>query len=89
MLQCRYTPTGGFVAVSHEPLRHAGEVRALRDVDGVAVEPTPLRVVVEELAHAILADKRGHRTTPAALASFAHLFGPTLEDEGDSEPPLA
>lgn len=80
VLQCRYTPAGGFVAVRHEPLRHAGEVGVVRDVDGVSVEPTPLRIVVEELAHAILADKREQRTTPAALASFAHLFAPTLED---------
>jgi hypothetical protein len=86
VLACRYTPAGGFVAVRHEPLRHAGEVGGLRDVDGVMVEPTPLRVVVEELAHAILADKREQRTTPPALASFAHLFGPTLEDEEDDEP---
>jgi hypothetical protein len=63
-----------------------GEFRLVRDVDGVQVEPTPLRVVVEELAHAILADKREHRTTPAAVASFAHLFGPTLEDEDGTEP---
>jgi hypothetical protein len=41
--------------------------------------------VVEELAHAILADKREHRTTPAALASFAHLFGPVREDDEDTE----
>jgi hypothetical protein len=86
VLACRYTPAGGFVAVRHEPLRHAGEVGTLRDVDGVPVEPTPLRVVVEELAHAILADKREQRTTPPALASFAHLFGPVLEDEEDAEP---
>jgi hypothetical protein len=86
VLQCRYTPAGGFVTVRHEPLRHAGDFRLIRDVDGVPVEPTPLRVVVEELAHAILADKREQRTTPAAVASFAHLFGPTLEDEDGTEP---
>jgi len=87
VLQCRYTPAGGFVTVRHEPLRHTGELGTVREVEGVAVEPTPLRVVVEELAHAILADKREQRTTPPALASFAHLFGPTLEDEAPSEPP--
>jgi hypothetical protein len=85
VLQCRYTPAGGFVAVGHEPLRRTGDVGVMSDVDGVAVEPTPLRIVVEELAHAILADKRGHRATPAALASFAHLFGPALEDGPHSD----
>lgn len=84
VLECRYTPGGGFVAVKHEPLRHAAELGQVREVDGVSVEPAPLRIVVEELAHAILADKREHRTTPAALTSFAHLFVPTLED-GDGE----
>ncbi len=83
VLACRYTPAGGFVAVRHEPLRHSGDVAAMGDVDGVAVEPTPLRVVVEELAHAVLADKREHRSTPAAVASFAHLFAPHLEDDDD------
>jgi hypothetical protein len=86
VLCCRYTPAGGFVAVRHDPLRHREELNeldVLREVDGVAVEPTPLRVVVEELAHAVLADKREQRATPAALASFAHLFAPHLDDEDD------
>jgi hypothetical protein len=86
VLFCRYTPTGGFVAVKHDPLRNAGDLEPMPEVDGVAVEPTPLRVVVEELAHAILADKRGHRSTPSALASFAHLFAPHLEDAESAEP---
>jgi hypothetical protein len=86
VLACRYTPAGGFVAVKHDPLRNAGDLEPMLEVDGVAVEPTPLRVVVEELAHAILADKRGHRSTPSALASFAHLFVPHLEDAESGEP---
>jgi hypothetical protein len=86
VLTCRYTPAGGFVAVQHDPLRHSADVATLHEVDGVSVEPTPLRVVVEELAHAILADKREQRTTPAALASFAHLFAPDLEDDDESVP---
>ena len=87
VLSCRYTPAGGFVAVSHDPLRHSSDLGAVRDVEGVAVEPTPLRIVVEELAHAVLADKREQRTTPSALAAFAHLFVPHLEDAEDAEPP--
>lgn len=87
VLSCRYTPAGGFVAVKHDPLRNAADLEPMADVDGVAVEPTPLRVVVEELAHAILADKRGQRNTPTALTSFAHLFAPQLDDAQDAEPP--
>lgn len=86
VLSCRYTPSGGFVTVRHEPMRHVGDVAAVQEVDGVVVEPTPLRVVVEELAHAILADKRDRRATPAALTSFAHLFVPDLESEADPAP---
>ncbi|HLK39869.1 MAG TPA: hypothetical protein VKU41_24100 [Polyangiaceae bacterium] len=76
ILSCNYTPSGGFSRVQHDPLRHASEVGPLRDLDGVALEPTPLRLVVDELAHAVLADRRERRSAHAALASFAHLFGP-------------
>jgi hypothetical protein len=88
ILCCRYTPSGGFIAVRHEPLRYAGDVAPIQEVEGVPVEPTPLGVVVEELAHAILADKREHRETPPALTSVAHLFAPQLEDIGYGEPSL-
>jgi hypothetical protein len=87
VIACRYTPSGGFVTVRHDPLRHGGELTPVCDVDGVIVEPTPLHVVIEELAHAILADGRKQRTTPPALASFAHLFGPHLDDTEDDGPP--
>lgn len=87
VLVCRYTPTGGFVTVKHDPMRHAAEVplgdRA--EIEGVSVEVTPLRVVVEELAHAILADRREKRAAPEALTSFAHLFGPHLDDGDRTE----
>lgn len=82
VLFCQYTPAGGVIAVSHDPLRHATDLVPIRDVDGVPVEPTPLGVVVEELAHAIVADKREQRQTPPALASVAHLFGPEFECVG-------
>jgi hypothetical protein len=87
VIACRYTPSGGFVTVRHDPMRHSGDLTPVCEVDGVAVEPTPLRVVIEELAHAILADRRRQATTPPALASFAHLFGPHLDDADDSADP--
>jgi hypothetical protein len=76
VLSCSYTPSGGIVSVKHEPLRHAGDLCAIHDVAGVAVEPTPLGIIIEELAHAILADNRERRGTPDALRSFAYLFAP-------------
>jgi hypothetical protein len=87
VLACRYTPGGGFLAVRHDPFCHAGDLPPVQDVDGVAVEPTPLHIIVEELAHAILADKRVQRAPPSALASFAHLFCLHLDDDGDAAPP--
>lgn len=86
VLSCRYTPTGGFMTVRHDPLRHSHDVTPSRDVDGVVVEPTPLGIVIEELAHAILADRREQRLTPPALASFAHLFAAHVDDGQDADP---
>jgi len=86
VIVCRYTPAGGIVDVRHDPLRHLADVDRLPEieqVDGVKVESTPLRIVIEELAHAILADRREHRQTPAALTSVAHLFGPALDDTSE------
>ena len=40
------------------------DVADLSDVDGIAVEPESLEVVVEELAHAIVADQEGEPSTP-------------------------
>jgi hypothetical protein len=86
VLCCRYTPEGGILAATLDPLRHARELAPMRDVEGVAVEPTPLPVVVEELAHAILADNRGQRPAPDALRLFAHLFAPEIGGPQDAEP---
>lgn len=83
VLTCHYTPSGGFLAVRHDPFRHGGDLPPLQEVDGIAVEPTPLHIVVEELAHAILADRRQRRPPHSALGSFAHLFCPHLDD-GDA-----
>jgi hypothetical protein len=83
VLTCRYVPASGFVAVRHDPLQHADGVACIAEVEGIPVEPTPLRLVVEELAYAILADKRAQRETPAALASFAHLFAAGLDEGQD------
>jgi hypothetical protein len=76
VLQCRYTPDDGFVSATCDPLRHASQISSFCEVDGVSVEPTPLPIVVDELSHAILADRRRHRAPPTALESFVHLFAP-------------
>ncbi|MGA2451610.1 MAG: hypothetical protein ABTD50_23375 [Polyangiaceae bacterium] len=78
VLWCRYRPNAGMVSVLHDPIRHVKDAVDLDDVDGIPVYPAPLDVVIEDLAHAILADRRERRPPSDALASFAHLFGPTL-----------
>jgi hypothetical protein len=75
VLTCKYRPARGFVAVHHDPLRHFGDVPDTHEVDGLSLEPTPLAVVVDELAHAIVADRRENREAPQAISSFVHLFG--------------
>ena len=81
---------GGMAGAAEED----GEPVAMRLVSevffgdgGVALEPTPLRVVVEELAHAILAERRARRPMPPSLALFAHLFGPDLEESAEAGVP--
>lgn len=76
VLICRYTPKGGFLSATYDPLRRVAHVSSLHDVDGIAVEPTPLPVVVDELAHAVLADRRHNRASPPELQPFVNLFAP-------------
>ena len=49
------------------------------NLGGQGLGAAEMAVVVEELAHAILADRRDNRAPPAALSSFAYLFGPEAE----------
>lgn len=73
VLVCRYSQEGGVVAAHHEPLRHRDDVHLL--VEGEELAPASIRSVIDELAHAVLADKRAGRPSPEPLAAFAHLFG--------------
>ena len=84
LLVCRYRPDVGVVAAHHDPLRHESDVESAvlsALSEAIELEKAPLRVVIEELAHAVVADRRGGRTAPAALARFADLFGPDLEED--------
>jgi len=82
LLFCRYFADEGFVWVRHEALldeKDAPCEGAL--VDGVPVEATPLTPVIEELAHAVLAQRRHGRELPPALQLFAHLFDARPDDD--------
>ncbi len=76
VLVCHYSPDRGVLSAQHEPLRHQDTVANL----GAALTTeklvsAPLGLVIDELAHAVLADRREGRSAPNALATFAHLFG--------------
>lgn len=73
VLVCRYSPDRGVIAAHHEPLRHRDDVAAL--AEGEPLEAASIRSVIDELAHAVLADRREGRAAPAPLTAFAHLFG--------------
>jgi hypothetical protein len=83
VLACGFAPTRGFDWVRHDPIvdrrraPNAGE-----EIAGVALENTPLRALIDELAQAVLSHQRSGRELPEALRVFADLFGP-----GVGEPP--
>jgi hypothetical protein len=85
LLVCRYDPDRGVFSAHHEPFRHVAQVTAsvASALDQpVALEPAPLRDVIEDLAHAVVADRRAGRVPAETLARFSHLFGPDLEEAG-------
>lgn len=87
LLVCRYDPERGVFCAYHEPFRNAAQVSSAVESaleQAVVLSPAPLRDVVEELAHAVVADRREGKTPPEALARFSHLFGPDLEREPDA-----
>ena len=79
LLVCRYTPDGGLESARHEPLCHLSEQLPAPELVGVELEVASLQDVVEELAHAVVADRRAARPPPPALSRFVHLFVPSLE----------
>jgi hypothetical protein len=84
ILTCRYSPEDGFVWGRYEPI--VADDRAPAPgvvIDGVPLEATPTKPVIEELAHAILAQRRRGEAPPNALYFFADLFNAHVE--GDTQ----
>ena len=85
VLWCRYFVDEGFVWVRHDSL--LGDKDAPEDgcaEDGVVLERTPVTPVIEELAHAVLAQRRHGRALPPSLHLFAHLFDARVDDDTPS-----
>jgi len=87
VLACGYRTGTGFSWVRHDPilLRGSAPVAGNR-LEGVLLEATPLRSLVDDLALTVLAHQRSGRELPEALRAFADLFGPVV---GGSSPPPA
>lgn len=87
VLACSYRVEHGFGWVRHDPIVDRRQaIRHGERIEGTLVERTPLKSLIDDLAHAVLAHKRSGRELPQALRVFADLFGPNV---GGSSPPPA
>ncbi len=77
LLVCRYH-ADGVVSARHEPLSHLRDEDGIPEAEGAELELTPMPMVVEELAHAVVAHRRAGKPAPEALRRFSHLFAPEL-----------
>jgi hypothetical protein len=85
VLWCRYSPHTGFDWVRVDPiLREEDAPQDRSELDGVMLESTPLKLVVEELALAILAQRRRGHEIPRSMVGFANLFDAKLESDTQS-----
>ena len=78
ILFCRYDPDVGIREAWHKWLAHTTDVAACATEVGVAMTEGLLPQVVEELAHAVVADRRAGRTAPPSLVRYIDLFAPDL-----------
>lgn len=85
VLWCRYLPEDGIAWARHDPISLLDEApRPGRLLDGVHLEATPMKPVIEELCHAVLAQRRKGAELPPSLQLCADLFDAHLE--GDTLP---
>jgi len=75
VLACGFRRGSGFEWVRHDPIvtREAAPAAGSK-LDGVELEAIPLKPLVDELAHAVVAHTRTKRPLPDGLSCFADLF---------------
>jgi hypothetical protein len=79
VLACGYHAGEAFEWVRHDPIvSRRSALQSGESIDGVLVESSPLKGVVDELAVTIVAHQRTRGQLPAALRVFAHIFGPAF-----------
>lgn len=78
ILFCRYDPDVGIREAWHKWLAHKSDVATCAAEVGVTMNESPLPQVVEDLAHAVVADRRGGRSAPPSLVRYIDLFAPDL-----------
>lgn len=78
VLFCRYHPDEGIREARHEWLVNKSAVAS----HAKELADAPLPQIVEELAHAVVADRRAGRPAPPELERYIDLFAPDLEGEG-------
>ncbi|MDB5213198.1 MAG: hypothetical protein JWO86_1125 [Myxococcaceae bacterium] len=83
LLFCRYDQDQGIREARHEWLVHKNEVLTCARDLGVTMIDVPLPQVVEEIAHAVVADRRAGRDAPDALMVYIDLFAPDLPPSSD------
>jgi hypothetical protein len=79
-LYCRYKPSTGILDVQHDPLTHgkAAMAAARAKLGDAPLAACPLDDVIDELAYAVLADRRAGRAAPELIVRHNHLFAPQL-----------
>jgi hypothetical protein len=85
VLSVRFSPHTGFVWVRLDPIVRASEAPTSGyRLDGVTLEHTPLKPVVEELALAILAQRRQGQELPRSMVGFAGLFDARIDNDSSA-----
>jgi hypothetical protein len=75
VLACAYRPGSGFEWVRHDPIvTRASAPTPGSQLDGVELEASPLKALVDELAHVVVAHTRSGKSLPEGLSCFADLF---------------
>jgi hypothetical protein len=87
VLACGFRPGERFEWVRHDPIVASQDaVRALDTLEGVLLERTPVKAVLDELASMIVTQARGDEGIPEALHLLSDLLVPSLDGVDECAP---